>query len=104
MAEFSAPIGWPIISGITRKNHRITITSGIERIRFTYHVATIARGPILDNRANANSVPDKIPTAMAIKVRLAVNFNPVHRNGRLAGITLQSNWLHMAAPYFAPAM
>ena len=33
-AEVSAPIGLPVISGMTRKNQRMTISSGIERIRF----------------------------------------------------------------------
>ena len=35
MAESSAPMERPIRNGISRKNHRITITSGIERMVFT---------------------------------------------------------------------
>jgi hypothetical protein len=31
IAESSRPSGRPMSSGISRKNHRITITSGIER-------------------------------------------------------------------------
>ncbi len=31
MADSSAPIGRPIISGINKKNHKITITKGMER-------------------------------------------------------------------------
>jgi hypothetical protein len=32
IAEVSAPTGVPVRKGITRKNQRITITSGIERM------------------------------------------------------------------------
>ena len=35
MADSSAPIGRPIKGGMSRKNHRITTTSGIERSAFT---------------------------------------------------------------------
>ena len=86
MAEFSAPMGWPVISGMTRKNHRITITSGIERIRLTYQVDIIASGANVDSRASASRVPIRMPPAMAISVSFRVNSSPVHRNGRLGAI------------------
>ena len=35
MAEYSAPTGRPMINGTSRKNHRITITSGMERMPLT---------------------------------------------------------------------
>ena len=35
MAEYSAPIERPMIIGTSRKNHRITITSGMERMPLT---------------------------------------------------------------------
>jgi hypothetical protein len=35
MAEVSAPMGLPMSMGISRKNHRITITSGMERMPLT---------------------------------------------------------------------
>jgi hypothetical protein len=35
MAEYSAPTGRPISSGTSRKNHRITMTSGTERMPLT---------------------------------------------------------------------
>ena len=34
-ADRSAPTDRPVISGITRKNQRMTMTSGMDRIRFT---------------------------------------------------------------------
>ena len=34
-AEYSGPIGRPIMIGTSRKNHRITITSGMLRMPLT---------------------------------------------------------------------
>ena len=34
-AEYSAPIGRPMMKGTSRKNHRITITSGMLRMPLT---------------------------------------------------------------------
>src|SRR3989304_3655482 len=91
-AEYSAPIGFPMISGITRKNQRITMSSGMERMRFTYADATAVRGRLFPSRAMAKSVPIAIPPLIAIRVRLALNFRPVQRNGRLGLRTLRSSW------------
>ncbi len=90
MAEFSAPIGAPVIRGMTRKNQRITISSGMERIRLTYQVAAIAKGAIGERRASASRVPRTMPPDMAIRVSLTVNSRPVQRNGRLGAMTLAS--------------
>ncbi|MNV89332.1 hypothetical protein D3C71_1836160 [compost metagenome] len=35
MADISAPMGLPINRGTSRKNHRITITRGMERMPLT---------------------------------------------------------------------
>src|SRR3990170_6006847 len=82
-AEYSAPIGFPMISGITRKNQRITMSSGMERMRFTYADATAVRGRLFPSRAMAKSVPIAIPPLIAIRVRVALNLRPVQIKGRL---------------------
>jgi hypothetical protein len=105
MAERSAPIGFPVMSGITRKNQRITMTSGMERIRFTYAEAILDRGPWLASRAMARSVPMTIPPLMAIRVRFALKRRPVQMNPRLGLMTERSSCPNIRArPYFAAAM
>ena len=68
IAEASAPIGLPKILGIKRKNHKMTITRGIDRIMLTYIDAGISKNDFPERRINANKVPKKIPPAVAMTV------------------------------------
>src|SRR5512146_353805 len=90
--EYSAPTGFPMIRGITRKNQRITMTSGIERIKSTYIAEAVDSGPRFDSRARASSVPMTIPPLIAIRVRWTLNWRPVQMKGRLGTRTVVSNW------------
>jgi hypothetical protein len=68
MADKLTPIGLPIIRGINKKNHRITITNGMERMVLTYIVAGITSHGLPDKRISANTVPTIIPPTVAITV------------------------------------
>lgn len=77
--------------GTIRKNHSSTITSGIERNTVTYAFANHASGFTPDSRSSASSVPQTIPTTIAISVILNVTIAPDHSVGSAPGILLQSN-------------
>ena len=68
----SVPSAHCSANGTRKKNQKITSTSGIERIRFTYPDAASASGLIDDSRAIASSVPKNRPPITAMVVSSTV--------------------------------
>ena len=64
-------------SGISRKNHRITITSGIERSVLTYAAAGITSHFLPDSRISASSVPIAMPPSIAMSVSCTEKISPL---------------------------
>jgi hypothetical protein len=68
MADKLTPIGLPMIKGINKKNQRMTMTKGMERIVLTYAVAGNASQVFPERRIKANTVPNTIPPIVAMMV------------------------------------
>src|SRR6185369_4544927 len=77
IAEVSAPSGRPRKSGISRKNQRITITSGIERSTLTYAAAGSASHGFPDRRIRAMTVPSAMPPSIAMIVSSTEKIRPL---------------------------
>src|SRR3954468_10754724 len=58
----------------------MTITSGMERMPFTYAVAGIASGALPDRRISASSVPKRMPPSVEMAVSSIENQKPVAMN------------------------
>src|SRR5678810_833057 len=82
IADVSAPSGRPSRSGISRKNQRITITSGIERSTLTYAAAGSASHGFPDRRIRAMTVPSAMPPSIAMIVSSTEKIRPLKPKSR----------------------
>ena len=79
-ADHSAPKDLPIKNGISKKNHRMTITKGTERMPLTYAVAGNDSSFRPDKRISANTVPKAMPPSVATTVSCTLKTKPFRMN------------------------